>query len=165
MKPTNANPATAYHEAGHACVAFLLKRGVEEVSITCVPNRSEGHVRLRRRPKFNPRDKRSRNAVEREVIIGYAGDIAEEKFSGSPSQGSSETDFVQANNDLGWHVEECPGHGDLCNEVHEAYKHYMYACAKCTVELQWPRIEALAEELLKHGTLSGRKAREIWKTA
>src|SRR5688500_6759282 len=71
------DPATAYHEAGHAVVALLLGRPVHRVSV--LPDRERLGVCEFRNPVFRP----SEDWVEREALISLAGLAAEARHTGS----------------------------------------------------------------------------------
>ena len=68
--------ATAYHEAGHAVMAYLMSRPVEKVTI-CAANLATGGFRLGACKMQKGRSKASSDAVEDEVLIMLAGMVAE----------------------------------------------------------------------------------------
>src|SRR5579863_2531557 len=80
--------ATAYHEAGHAVMAVLLRQRLTEVSI--IPDTrkgSSGNCRLVKPRRFNPylEDEDTphrRNISESFAMVHMAGEIAERKFNG-----------------------------------------------------------------------------------
>lgn len=72
--------ALAFHEAGHAIVARALGRWVTSVSID--PERGAGLVQCGRHPTLDLRRGRDsvriRRNIEREIVIAWAGPVAEE---------------------------------------------------------------------------------------
>ena len=85
----NRQGATAYHEAGHAVVGFHLGRGLVRINIVESDDRV-GLTRWRPRAKWfwealevgadNHDYNRLRRAVEVDVMISWAGTLAEERF-------------------------------------------------------------------------------------
>src|SRR5436190_6444518 len=75
MEPTSER-ATAYHEAGHAVLAFVLGRPVECVSI--LPNRERLGVCEFGKGVYRP----SEDWLEREILIALGGIAAEARFTG-----------------------------------------------------------------------------------
>jgi ATP-dependent Zn protease len=132
---------TAYHEAGHAAAAFALRRAVRWVSI--VPDEARGTLGFcasRLMPGFRPdldRSPRNRAAVEREVIINFAGGIAEERFRGRKNRAGAAGDVATAV-DLA---------STVCGSIEEtsAYLAWLHIRAKNLVNspVHWPGIEAL----------------------
>lgn len=79
-KPDPRLMATAYHEAGHAVVATLVGRTVKKVTI--VPSKPHlGRVRLGVCKMEKGRAKASKDWVEDEVLILFAGMVAEARFT------------------------------------------------------------------------------------
>src|ERR1700704_3781323 len=71
------NPATAYHEAGHAVVALALGRPVHGVSV--LPERQFLGVCEFGKGVFRP----SEDWLEREILIALGGIAAEAKLTGN----------------------------------------------------------------------------------
>ncbi len=76
-KPTERE-CTAYHEAGHAVVTYLVGRELDHISID---HEDESSGRCQELHRYVTE---SREAVEDEVMILLAGRIAEERFKGEP---------------------------------------------------------------------------------
>jgi hypothetical protein len=152
---------TAYHEAGHAAIAFVLRRAVKLVTI--MPNAEAGtlgHVRKGDfsdsfRPDAN-KDPRTRSLVEREIIISLAGPAAEAKYKGHRNNIGACGDYHDAV-DLAMHV---------CVSVKETHRYLAWLAVRAEeqvdVALTWAGIEALAKALLLHHCLSGRAARAVF---
>lgn len=153
---------TAYHEAGHAAAAFRLRRRVRHVTI--VPeDDSLGHMLSGKLPEtFQPdidSDRRTDRWLERLTLIVLAGPIAEAQFTGRYNHIGASSDYHRA---VTW-----ASYAEGSTKLVKAYLHYMQARAEAmtTQQSQWVAIEALAEALLEHQHLSGRKARLIWLNA
>ncbi len=93
VKATKEEVSTAYHEAGHAVAAYLLKRSFNYVTI--VPDEEKGslgHVRFRGfGENFDPAfdySPQMRLRLEREIICSLAGDAAESIHLGRRIGGS-----------------------------------------------------------------------------
>src|SRR3954470_11076447 len=88
MEPQPAyDPATAYHEAGHAVVALCLDRPVHRVSV--LPNRD----RLGQCEFAKGRFKPSEDALEREILIALGGMAAEARFTGTYHMDAADHDL------------------------------------------------------------------------
>ncbi|MDA0658689.1 MAG: cell division protein FtsH [Planctomycetota bacterium] len=74
--------ATAFHEAGHAVMAVSLGRPVQKVSISPAQLHSGG-TRLGVCELQKGRVRASKDAVEDEILILFAGMVAESQFTGS----------------------------------------------------------------------------------
>lgn len=87
--------ATAYHEAGHAVMAYVLGRPFRRVSITTDED-SLGHVLYRKWDKrFDPNTtdpERARLKIERAIMTAFAGHEAEFLFTGRRNHVGSRTD-------------------------------------------------------------------------
>jgi hypothetical protein len=149
---------TAYHEAGHAALGIDL--GLTLVSLTICPDvehKTRGHARWRADPRwFDPScaDLRSRDWMERRVMVLYAGMEAVTRLTGCRSR-------EQAGNDIGdiiarsLHLYRPP--------VLARFMSFMLArtTAWCQVDSNWCKVEAIAAELLTKGTLPGERVRRI----
>jgi hypothetical protein len=104
VKPKKATKleCTAYHEAGHAVAAIALGRGVRLVTI--VPDREAGLLGncicdslpgLAADP-HNPNARGRRALVEQEIMICYAGSVAQDHCRSGYRHISAEDDHIQA---------------------------------------------------------------------
>ena len=152
----------AYHEAGHAVAAFLMRRSFSYVTIK--PDESSfGHIFYQKfRDSFNPdyvEDYKIRRPLEKAIITGLAGHVAEKIYSKQENYETSENDFHVAV-DLASY---------LCgsNEEIEAYIKWLYIRTKNMLEHpnNWCKVKAFAEELLDHRRIGYVKARKIMKDA
>jgi nucleoside-diphosphate-sugar epimerase len=153
---------TAYHEAGHAVVAFALRRAVVGVSI--VPDGdSNGRLVNRKLPDTFSHDVnndgRTRWFVEREIMVFLAGGLALEKLQGHRRALHDGEDRRRAINPAGY----------VCSDEEEigAYLAWLGARTKLLLNQpwNWRAVADLARALLEHRELSGRVARRIYQAA
>jgi hypothetical protein len=153
---------SAFHEAGHAVVAFALRRAVKVMSVVS-DGESNGRLVNRRLPDtFRPdvnNDGRTRWFVEREIMVILAGGVALEKFQGHRRALDDGEDRRYAT-DLASYV-----YGDL--EESCAYVAWLRARTKLLLNQpwNWRAVANLARALLEHKELSGRGARRIYQAA
>lgn len=150
---------TAYHEAGHAVAAFAFGKTVH--SVTIVSNdETLGLTRYSRIipiPEF-PEGVRDRLRVEREIMCGLAGDIAEAYFfneSLDVRKHGAHMDYEQA---LDVAATLIPSHPER-----QAFVNWLFERTKSIIcgKVYWPAVCRIAEALLTEKTISGRKARQI----
>lgn len=156
-----SNPRfVAYHEAGHAVACHVQGMRLKSVSIT--PGDSYlGSVRTSYdlTTYANPHPELEadiRSKVEREIIVAYAGQIAEARVRGEYNKpGAVHDDQVALEQALPL------VHGDQ-NEV-GALLRRLFGRSKSLIEepRNWTAVETLAEELLKESTLGGSHAHAI----
>ena len=141
--------STAYHEAGHAVAAYLLRRGIDFVSIV----RRESHVGV----CFPTQTKRVDE--EQELLIIWAGTVAEGMMTGWFDEGGVDSDWDRLL-DIG--VQLC---GD--RERATVYLCELQRITEDTFTLPPVKaaVEALAQQLLKRRFLRGRAARCVIRGA
>lgn len=156
---------TAYHEAGHAVVAYLLGRSVRLVTI--VPSEDGtllGHVlyvppRLKDEYQYWGSPSLKRAAFENIVRISLAGSIAEGRMAGRQSHRQASSDYRYA-------VEVVSG---LVGDDRElsAYLNWLWISTEnlLSVKPHWRAVEALAQKLLELRTIKGKDAKEIIRNA
>jgi len=144
------DPATAYHEAGHAVMALVLERPVSKVSIR--PTDEMLGVCQFGKSVYRP----SEDWLEREILIALGGIAAEARFTG----------------DYDWHA---AGHDQMY--VHrltvqragerraERLQRRLLSRAEHIIgqDEHWQAVELIAKELLKQGDISGRTARHLFE--
>jgi hypothetical protein len=158
---TKALRATAYHEAGHAVVAWLQGHGFKGVSIVADEvEGSVGRVTANRAPSwFRPdvqMDRRHRTLCEMEIRELLAGFEAERRFTGRRNHVGASRDLERAADYADWvtggSVEEVEPYLDrLSVEVALLFD----------TDIHWRAVQRLAEELVLRGELSGSEARSI----
>lgn len=153
---------TAYHEAGHAVTAHLMRRRIRRASIV-EDDVSYGHVAYWAWPKsFHPdyqTDARTVRLAEAGAITDLGGVVAQEIFTGGYDWEGARSD-VHAAVDLVSYL--CGGP--------EATEAYLSRLLGQTRELlseprAWAAVQALADELLRCERLGASRVRGIVHTA
>ena len=154
---------SAYHEAGHVVMAYLLKRQFRCATIDPreLDKEMSGCTFLKPLKTLSLEGildysfARIRNSIEREVKIALAGEAAESMLLGR-------NDWISAKKD----IRHCY---DLCNfqcasrEQYEAYIQWLWLCVRDLLKLpyNWICVQAVGLTLLKHRRIGYRKARAI----
>jgi ATP-dependent Zn protease len=155
---------TAYHEAGHAVASLDLRRSIQTVTVIPDPDQdSLGHVKHHKLPNGewlleemesgNPR----RSFVEREIIIGIAGEVAETVARGKRlNQVIGSYEWEQA----------FAGAGMVSGSHDEAWAHMMWLTehTKNLLTSQWSLVEEIAKALMVKKTLTGREVRQLYRS-
>jgi ATP-dependent Zn protease len=150
---SNRDAVTAYHEAGHAVMALALGRPIHRVTIE--PNhRFLGRCELGS-GRFRPSD----DVLEIEVLILLAGPVAEARHTGRFNPDAADHDLrgvrsLVASRGATWKQVERLERRFLDKTEHWFDRPGM-----------WSAVEAIAAELLKTPTLSGRAARHHYEQA
>jgi ATP-dependent Zn protease len=143
---------TAYHEAGHAVVALCLERPVHRVSV--LPNQDLLGKCEFRKGVFRPTD----DWLETEILIALAGMVAEARLTGT-------YDRLAASRDLAY-VRKLSLQRATERQL-ERFERRMLAKAENLLadDALWAAVEAIAEQLVKLGTISGRATRHLYDRA
>lgn len=155
MKTAPAEPfdeITAFHEAGHAVVALALDRPVQKVS--AIPGQELLGKCEFKKGVFRP----SVDWLENEILIALAGLAAEARKTGT-------YDLVAAGQDLRY-VRRLALQRTSERGV-ERYEKRMLSKVENMLadDGHWRAVEAIAAELVKLGTISGRAARHLFDRA
>lgn len=144
------DPATAYHEAGHAVISLALGRPVHRVSV--LPNRE----RLGQCEFLKGVTRPSEDWLEREILIALAGLAAEARHTGTYG-------WEEADRDLRY-VRRLVLHRTSERQAGR-YERRMLAKVEHLLaeEPHWQAVELIAAELLKLGVISGRAARHLFE--
>jgi hypothetical protein len=150
----------AYHEAGHAVISIFLRLRVRYATLKPDED-SKGHVRYGYRPiDPNACDIFSRNAIWlRSAIVSYAGPIAQRRYSPSSVrsfQGSG--DFSQIA-DAGLAMAQ-----GGTKEANALFR-WLRLHTEGLVDVAWPQIKSVAEELLRKGRLSEKEICDAMRAA
>ena len=150
--------ATAYHEAGHAVAAFVLRRPIRTASI----EPAEGSLgRVEHHPPgkwFQPDagvDTRTRNLVKRHIVGHLAGPLAEERFTGSHNETGATSDHHHAVDLASYLVDDDERLQILVDDLSSRAAELL---ARTDV---WRAVEAVAEELVRDRLLAGREVRAV----
>src|SRR5262245_51512119 len=143
------DPATAYHEAGHAVVALALDRPVHRVSV--LPNRERLGQCEFGKGRFRP----SEDWLEREILIALAGMAAEAQHTGTYGWEDAERDLRYVRRLVLQRTSERQA---------ERLERRMLSKVENLLadEGHWRAVELIAAELLKEGVISGRAARHLF---
>ena len=156
---------TAYHEAGHAVMAYILQQKFRFITIDPekLDENTGGLVKLEHSRKHLETIKfgglHDRALIEKQIKVTLGGEVACGLFVGRKSWELSEDDAQAC---LSLADSQC---GDA--EESDAYLNWLLLSVRNELNLpyNWVRVRAVAEALMKEKTLSYRKAREIIQTA
>ena len=158
--------ATAYHEAGHAMAAWHLEipfgKGKHALSIVPVGS-ALGHFQSKQIVRFRngdlPTTGANRLKMEREVVVGLAGTMAQRRHR--PSSARS----WHASSDYHSAVDLVSNFTGSVRET-EAYLKLLQIRAEQTLDRPgtWECVEAIATALLNRKTLSANEVVEIIQT-
>ena len=152
----------AYHEAGHAVIAVLTRTPLRDTTIvtsrtaassgaTRLMERANGNKKSGAKGKLGPRGQRE---ILRRACFDVAGEIAQRRFARSswrtPHSRSDLANVSSLLDTLG-----------LSEDRLNALAKAIVAKADSLIHANWPRVEAVASELLKRGTLTGSQVRCI----
>ncbi|MBC7853580.1 MAG: cell division protein FtsH [Pirellulaceae bacterium] len=156
MTPANFTPneiATAYHEAGHAVMALVLGRNVQRVSVQDNQLRL-GHCEIKK-GRFRP----IKDGLETEILILLGGLAAETRQMGNYDSAGAAQDLrgVRSLTQL-----RAAGRRQV-----ERLERRMLDKAEYILDQPgvWLAAQRIADELLRHTTLSGRAARHLFDQA
>ncbi|HYH67473.1 MAG TPA: hypothetical protein VD866_22435 [Urbifossiella sp.] len=145
------DPATAYHEAGHAVVALALGRPVHRVSVLPNPDRL-GQCEFGK-AVFRP----SEDWVEREVMISLGGLAAEARHTGTYGWGEAERDLRHVRKLL---------EQTTARAAARLEKRMLAKVENLLADDgHWRAVERIATESLLQGVISGRAARHLYDQA
>jgi hypothetical protein len=159
--------ATAFHEAGHAVMAYLQLIPFRSITIVPAPGSDTlGRVLLGAWPDWaNPdsigyREEAAREYIQRRIRVDMAGLIAEAQHLGRRVRVGMYQDNCNAA-DLALHL--CAGRNDTAQAMLDWL--YLNTRDQLTAPAVWPAVQALAEALLDHRTLGIRAAHSCIRSA
>ncbi len=148
--------ATAYHEAGHAVMALALGRLVQKVTV--VARKSQvGGTQLGVCQMKNGRSKASRNLLDDEVMILFAGMVAEARYTGQYCQQAARQDLRTIKRLLCDRVSNQSQHDRLHRRLLDKTEHVLSRNGHPQA------IELIANELIQKLTVSGRAVRHHYE--
>jgi ATP-dependent Zn protease len=154
LKPTKKKTTSrgdAYHEAGHAVVAWHLGVAVKSVSIVSnedfLERRRHGSVNQRKYPEPSG-SLRSVARMQEQVMIFLAGLIAQSMFS----PGSGRSSQAPADRD---EAGDIASHLTSSDEEREALIGWLESRTRGILRLHSDLVESLTKELLAKGSLQG----------
>jgi len=161
-----ARERAAYHEAGHAVMAVLLRGRLASVTIDSnrkvCKDRGAAGVTAHRKFAGNDFDEirsgrgaRKRRLIERAVQVYYAGSVAVSILVGRTDWEGAGKDLEELG-DLLWRI-------TLSEEEAVAYGRWLWIRTRNILsgERFWAMVEAVAEALLERETLTAKEVRTI----
>lgn len=151
---------TAYHEAGHAVVAYILRVRLKEATI--IPNEDYlGMVKHGRGQNIQPEweiNRKTRDELERRTMVLLGGNVAENLLTDKRSMAGSYDDYHQVVDLLSYLADP---------EETSKYIEWLWYRTKSNlgVDYWWLATQRLAEELLEHQYLRGKRIREVIRLA
>jgi ATP-dependent Zn protease len=147
---------TAYHEAGHAVVAFIERVAIHSITIDACRDYAGRVIRANPYQGIKPNidnTLRSRNRVRAVVRVLLAGFMAQKMKDPNSYRSHHDKTDRQTATDL-IRLIASPKTPDASLKV-------LGLDVKDTLTAQWYRVEALAQELLKQRTLSQKEVRKV----
>lgn len=150
--------ATAYHEAGHAVTAVSFGCLIKKVTI--VPGRSWlGQYRLGVCELQKGRSANAKNLMDDEIVILFAGMVAEAHFTGRYCEVGAADDLRSIRTLLCRRVGSDKQHERLQRRLLARTEHLLDDEATALA------VEMVATELVKKQTISGRAVRHFFQQA
>lgn len=147
--------ATAYHEAGHAVMAISLGRLVKKVTIEPA-KLQRGTFRLGACELQKGRTKAAKDWIEDEVLILFAGMVAEARFTGKYCPLGARQDLVAINRLLQDRAHTEKQMERLHRRLLDKTEHILWD------EKHAEAIEVITQELIEKTTISGRSVRHLF---
>ncbi len=150
--------ATAYHEAGHAVMALSIGRPVQKVTV--MPRKTpSGSVRLGVCEMQKGRSKSSKNWIDDDVLILFAGMVSEARFTGQYCRQGASQDLRD--------IKRLLLHRARDERQLERVQKRLLAKAEHLLNEQGNAlaIELIARELIEKGSISGRAVRHFFDLA
>ena len=157
-QPAPSLVATAYHEAGHAVMAVSLGRTIHKATIAAAKMQTGG-VRLGAVKMQQGRRKSGQDWLEEEVLILFAGMVAEAKFTGSYCDRGASSDLRAIENLLCTRAQTQRQMEKLHRRLLDKTEHTLGD------EVHEKAIKAVAEQLLEHETIKGRLVKHFFNQA
>jgi ATP-dependent Zn protease len=150
--------ATAFHEAGHAVAALALGRNIQKVNIT--PGKSQlGNLRLGICEIKKGRSRASKDLLEDDVLILFAGMVAESRFTGEYCK-------IGAAQDLRAIAKRIQQRSQTERQFEKLHRRFLDKTEHLLDEDENVlAVELIAAELLEKLTISGRAARHFYNEA
>jgi hypothetical protein len=150
--------ALAYHEAGHAAIAWRLrllrKKGASIVANEYSAGRVHTNLGRGDNPEFSYSDS-ARFRVERNVMCSMAGIEAQRKCR--PSSVRHYHESIDRENAIDWLTRL----SEPSNDEFPVYWKLLRIRTRAMVNLFWPQIEAVAAKLLASKTLTREQIRGV----
>ena len=170
QKKYDRRTLSAYHEAGHAVVAY--DQGVRVHGISIVPDEGRmGHIAIdtlllnRLAPTFQyNKGARNRFTMERHVMVLQGGHAAVHRLDPIKKELAETVNGEGSDQNIAMSLVKAFASGDL-----EAEKYYQWLDARTegimANPMRWFQVQALAEALIEDEQLGARKVRMVIKEA
>jgi ATP-dependent Zn protease len=150
--PAEHDRNTAYHEAGHAVIAMFHERPVQRVSV--LPKNQFLGICQFKKGVLRP----SKDWLENEILISLAGVAAEARSSGKYHWDGAAGDLQVAKRLATMRAGE--------KQAEKLLRRLLSKVENLLADEElWQAVEWIAEELVKHGEISGRAARHFYDQA
>ena len=150
--------ATAFHEAGHAVVALAMGRDIQKITIQ--PGRSHlGDLRLGICEIKKGRPRATKDKLEDNVLILFAGMVAESRFTGQYGEQGASRDLREISILLQARARTEHQLEKLYRRLLNKAEHLLDEKANILA------VEMIANELIEKRTISGRAARHFYTQA
>ena len=148
--------ATAFHEAGHAVMALALGREIQKITIE--PGRSHlGDVRLGTCAIKKGQSRSSKDMLEDNVLILFAGMVAEARFTGRYCELGASQDLRAISGLLQNRANTERQYEKLHRRMLDKTEHLLDDRENVLA------VEMIANELIEKLTISGRAARHFYQ--
>jgi len=148
--------ATAYHEAGHAVMALALGRLVQQVTVVAQKTQV-GISRLGACEVKSGRSKASSTRLEDDVMILFAGMVAEARYTGEYCLHGAKGDLAAIKRILCGRATSQSQHDRLHRRLLGKTEHFLSRNGHPEA------IELIARELISKSKISGRAVRHIYE--
>ena len=156
--PSESLIATAYHEAGHAVMAVSLGRTIHKATIASAKLQTGG-VRLGAVKMEQGRSGATRDWLENEVLILFAGMVAESQFTGSYCPRGAASDLRAIERLLSTRANTERQFEKLHRRLLDKTEYLLGD------EVHEKAITSVAEQLLEHETIKGRLVKHFLNQA
>lgn len=156
--PEMTRLATAYHESGHAVMAFLQGRPIEKVTI-CPAQMAAGGSRLGACKIQKGRHKSSQDPLETEILILLAGMVGESQLTKRYCQAGASQDLMLVERLLSRRANKERELQRLAKRMLSKTEHIL------NDDTHRKAIASIAAELVKKETISGRAVRQLFSEA
>ena len=150
--------STAYHEAGHAVMAIWLGRLLQKVTVVAGKS-ALGTARLGLCQMQKGRSKASKDWLEEEVLICFAGMVAQSHYTGQQCQQSAAGDLRAVERLLAQNTTNQKQFEKLYRRLLDKTEHVLGEAALARA------IELVVDELIQRKTVSGRAIRHFMELA
>ena len=156
--PPASSTETAYHEAGHAVMAVSLGRTIQQATIVSAKLQTGG-VRLGAVKMQSGRSKATRDWLEDDVLILFAGMVAEAQFTGQYCPRGAATDLRAIEKLLSTRANTQRQLEKLHRRLMDKAEHILGD------EIHSKAVRWVAEQLIQHQTIKGRMVKHFLNQA